>query len=74
MIPEGLTVKQVIRLLKSVNPDRLVVLARDSEGNGYSPMIKAEIGRYVEDNAFSGKMHSESFDAGDRVVALYPTQ
>lgn len=31
-------VKELLKLLKNANPDALVVLSRDSEGNGYSEM------------------------------------
>jgi hypothetical protein len=36
-------VKKLIELLKSVDPERIVVLSRDSEGNGYN-----EVSGYAE--------------------------
>ena len=33
-----MTVKQLIELLQKENPDRVVILSKDSEGNGFSEL------------------------------------
>jgi len=33
-----MTVEQLVELLQSFDPNALVILKRDSEGNGYSPL------------------------------------
>ena len=37
-----MTVEQLIQLLQSFDPTAQVILQRDSEGNGYSPLHGAE--------------------------------
>lgn len=40
-----MTVKELIAKLQQVEPDRIVILQKDSEGNGYSPLSG------IDDNA-----------------------
>ena len=37
-----MTVRELIEALRAVDPDLLVVLQEDAEGNGYSPLSGAE--------------------------------
>ncbi len=37
-----MNVAQLIAVLQNMNPTRLVVLQKDSEGNGYSPLAGAD--------------------------------
>lgn len=37
-----MTVKELIAKLQQVEPDRIVILQKDAEGNGYSPLEGAD--------------------------------
>lgn len=48
-------VKDLIKLLEQEDPDALVVIQKDSEGNDYSPLSLIDAGGYVADNSWSGQ-------------------
>lgn len=54
-----MTVKELIELLKECDPDRLVILQKDSEGNGYSPLSGGERAAYIADSTWSGEVRYE---------------
>lgn len=57
--------------LDGLPDDMLVVLAKDSEGNRYSPLADAELGRsYQPDTTWSGELVTEG---GEVCVLLWPT-
>lgn len=41
-------VSELIELLKSEDPERIVILSRDCEGNGYSPLYNVETAAYKD--------------------------
>jgi hypothetical protein len=52
-----MTVAQLKAELKSLPDDLLVVMSRDSEGNGFSPLSDvADNARYEQENAWSGEI------------------
>lgn len=53
------TVKQLKKVLEAYEDDTIVVLQRDSEGNGYSPMAGLWPGTYVPDTRYYGDMYDE---------------
>ena len=81
---KALTVKQLKELLADMDDDRIVVLQKDSEGNGYEPV------RGVDDNAvwdeyhdtvkyqkITPSMRKKGYTKGDagkgqKAVVLYP--
>lgn len=81
-------VKHLIESLKSFDPDSDVILQKDSEGNGYSPLAGADNDAvYVPDNTWSGDVYTTTWTAEDagmsedeweklktesRCVVLYP--
>lgn len=55
----GMTVGQLKKLLAAIPDDHLVILQKDAEGNGYSPLADVE-GRnnvYVPDSTWSGEVY-----------------
>jgi hypothetical protein len=54
-------VKKLIKLLKKQDPDRLVVLSTDGEGNSYSPVSDMSTGGYRAENTWSGEVGPEEF-------------
>lgn len=68
--------------------DTIVVLAKDAEGNGFSPAVEAATGMYLADTTWSGEHYmteeqrlaetdpdewSEAPDDAVRAVFLWPT-
>lgn len=52
-------VKDLIKQLESEDPERIVVMAKDGEGNGYSPTSDYWLGIYVPDSTWSGAVFCE---------------
>ncbi len=61
-----MTVKELIEMLKGFEPDRVVVMAKDGEGNSYSPLHGAWTGRYRADTTWYGEVGLEGLDDEDR--------
>jgi hypothetical protein len=57
-----MTIKDLAALLATLPQDALVVVASDSEGNGFSPFYKLTTGRYVEYSSGESEFH----ESGDR--------
>jgi hypothetical protein len=51
----SITVKQLIKMLKKEDPNRLVVMASDSEGNSFTPLADISAGNYEETSEWSGE-------------------
>lgn len=51
-------VSELIDVLKAMNPEAVVVIQKDAEGNGYSPCVGAEEARYEADSTWSGDVLS----------------
>ena len=59
-----MTTKELIAKLKADDPKgtRIVIMSRDSEGNGYSPLADISTGAYVADSTWSGEVGLEELD------------
>ncbi|WP_280389888.1 hypothetical protein [Nocardia wallacei] len=73
------TVGDLIDFLSTRPRDQLVVLAKDAEGNGYSPLSDAEDAYYYADTTWSGEVAYEDVevdgeieDGAVRAVVLGP--
>ncbi len=63
-----MTVKELIEELKDMDPERLVVLQKDSEGNGFSPLSGADDNaRYVAETTWHGEIKYERLSAEQRI-------
>ncbi len=61
------------KILDTVSQDAEVVLAKDAEGNSFSPADLADARcRYVEDNQWSGWVAGEKDLQGVPAVVLWP--
>jgi hypothetical protein len=47
-------VKELIRELEELDPDRIVILSTDPEGNGYSPLCSFFLAAYSKTNGEVG--------------------
>ncbi len=55
-----MTVAELITELQKTDPNRIVVLQKDAEGNGYSPLAGADCSAlYVADSTWSGEVYDE---------------
>ena len=51
------TVRELINYLATQPLDRKVIMAKDAEGNGYSPLAAADEGMYAATSTWSGEIY-----------------
>jgi len=80
-----MTVKELKGLLEQYSDDMIVIMSRDSEGNGYSPLSSIEDGAYCADETWCGEFglselteeleelgySEEDIVKGDKAICLY---
>ncbi len=70
-------VRDLIELLQQEDPERLVVLAKDPEGNGYSPMAALHDVRYFALSTWDGEIDHPDDDppreGGVPALVFWPT-
>ena len=54
-----MTVGELIKDLQAFDEDRIVILAKDEEGNGFSPLADLDPSSYKADNTYSGEVGLE---------------
>ena len=59
-------VRDLIEELKDVDPDREVIMAKDSEGNGHSPLDSMWEGAYKAETTWFGEVGLETLTEEDR--------
>ena len=57
-----MTVAELIEMLKGFGPDRIVVMQKDAEGNGYSPLVSTWAGKYRAETTWYGDVGLEALD------------
>jgi hypothetical protein len=62
------TVGDLLDFLATQPRDRLVVLEKDAEGNGYSPLASAGEALYVADSTWSGEAYPTAEDVAEWVA------
>jgi len=81
-----MNVKELIELLSKEDQDAIVIIAKDSEGNRYSPFSAMEYSAYLADSTWSGSVglltltpeniadgySEEDLIGGEPAVVLYP--
>ena len=65
-----MTVRELIAKLNKIDPDRIVVMSSDSEGNNYSPLSGMWTGAYRAENTYRGEVGLESLTE-DTIEAGY---
>ncbi len=61
-----MTVSELIKELQRVDGNRKVVLQKDSEGNGYSPLYNIWEGAYLAETDWSGEAYLETLSDNDK--------
>lgn len=64
-------VKELIEILKPLDPEAEVILSKDAEGNNYSPLSDYSSGKYIPDSTWSGEF--ESRRGKYNAICLWPT-
>ena len=59
-----MTIKELKAILEAHNDDDMVVMAKDGEGNGYSPLSNVELMRYRPERRWSGEVGLREIQAG----------
>lgn len=60
-----MTVAELIEKLQQENPKRIVVMAKDAEGNGHSPLHDFWAGAYRAETTWYGDVGLETLSADD---------
>lgn len=71
-----MTVGELKAALEGHDDDVLVVVAKDAEGNGYSPLVLTEMYYYEATNTWSGEIIDTDEEVDDSAVpsvVLWPT-
>jgi hypothetical protein len=55
-------VKELIKQLQELDSECEVIMAKDSEGNSYTPLSGFWTGAYVPDSTYSGEVYYASFE------------
>jgi len=59
-------VKELLAALKDADPEAEVILQKDSEGNGYSPLACVDLDAvYIAETTYSGDVFSMEWSAED---------
>lgn len=79
MVELNMTVRELIEKLKGLDADAMVIMSRDSEGNGFSPISKyVEASHYTAFNDCSGECHhpddAPDYPEAKPCICLWPTQ
>ncbi len=59
-------VKELIKLLRKEDPDRIVIMAKDAEGNDYSPLSSFWTGAYKAETTWYGEVGLEILTEKDK--------
>ena len=65
-----MTVKELIIQLQKLDQKSLVVLSKDEEGNGFSPLADVDTGKYEADSTWGGELVETG---GVKCIVLWPT-
>jgi hypothetical protein len=68
-----MTVADLRRLLDELPPEAIVVLAKDSEGNDFSPLADHGTGTYTPRRPWSGEFTPDPAGDSFPAVCLWPT-
>ncbi len=67
---------QILKNLEAASPETLeyeVVMSRDAEGNGYSPLYNTALVRYEKDNSWGGEVSGWDEDVEMNAFCLWPS-
>lgn len=62
-------VKQLIKKLQKHDPEKIVIMSKDSEGNYFSPLADMSKENYIPETTWAGELGS----GGEPALVLWPT-
>lgn len=73
----ALTVKDLKELIKDLPDDMPVVMSKDGEGNGFSPLSDYSMGKYAPDSTWSGEWYQDEDErdaprGSKKAICLWP--
>lgn len=68
-----MTVRNLLQILDTLNPNLEIILQKDAEGNGYSPLSNYSLQVYEAYNDWSGDIVDEPSEDSKPVLVLVPT-
>jgi hypothetical protein len=66
-----MTVAKLINLLSKSDPNSIVILSKDAEGNGYSPLDSLTNAYYHAETTWYGEVTDDG-EGGKPALVLYP--
>lgn len=57
--------RELIEELQKLDPETEIILQKDAEGNGYSPLYATGVGYYEPENTWSGFFYDAEWSAED---------
>lgn len=66
-----MTVRELLSWLKDLDPDTLVILSIDEEGNAYSPVGGWGSGKYAATTVYSGDVYNDDDTAPESAKPCY---
>ena len=67
-----LTIKQFIKKLSKLPQDAIVVMSKDAEGNGFSPLSEGSTEFYLPNSTYSGDLVETKEKGAKQAVVLWP--
>lgn len=69
-----MTVAELIRLLKTEDQTRMVVLAKDAEGNAFSPLLEYSKSSYLPESEYAGEVYNDDESPAESkpAIVLWP--
>ena len=58
-------VKELIKLLQEEDPEAVIIMSEDSEGNTYSPLGELTVADYIPDGPRQGDIYMRELDEKD---------
>lgn len=55
-----MNIKELIEAIKNLNPETEVIVQKDSEGNGFSPLCDVYDMFYMPDNTWQGEVYDKN--------------
>ncbi len=61
-------VRDLVKALKEFDLDAEIIMQKDAEGNGYSPLCGVDTGYYVPESTWSGTFYGADYTAEDNCM------
>jgi hypothetical protein len=74
LMSKPVSVLQLIEALQEIDdPNRIVVVSRDAEGNGFSVLGQLSLHKYIEEDVARGDIFPDKVTSGQPCVVIWPS-